>query len=84
MKLYDFHADWCGPCQVMHPRVDEFAKNHPDIEVVKVNVEQSPELCSKYQVKNIPTFVVVDENDAVLARKSGAIPVSELDALCQN
>ena len=63
--LVDFYADWCGPCRAMGPVVDALAN---DLEgranVVKVNVDESPELADQYGVQSIPTFIVVREGKA--------------------
>lgn len=57
--LVDFYADWCGPCRAMSPVVDELAAELPDANVVKVNVDDSPELAVRFKVESIPTFVVL-------------------------
>jgi thioredoxin 1 len=58
--LVDFYADWCGPCRVMGPVVDELANDlQGRANVVKVNVDESPELAARYGVQSIPTFLVV-------------------------
>lgn len=63
--LVDFYADWCGPCHVMGPVVDELADNlEGHTNVVKVNVDESPELAHRYGVQSIPTFIVVRDGMA--------------------
>jgi thioredoxin 1 len=58
--LVDFYADWCGPCRAMSPVVDELAQDFSGrAQVVKVNVDESPEIASRYGVHSIPTFIVV-------------------------
>lgn len=60
--LVDFYADWCGPCRVMGPVVDELANDlQGRANVVKVNVDESPELAARYGIQSIPTFLVVRE-----------------------
>jgi thioredoxin 1 len=54
--LVDFYADWCGPCQLMAPTVEEFA-GETDATVVKVNVEEAPGPSHQYDVRSIPTFL---------------------------
>lgn len=58
ISLVDFYADWCGPCKVLSPIVDEIAGERTDITVGKVNVNQSPDLAENYGVINIPTLIV--------------------------
>lgn len=57
--LIDFYADWCGPCRMVGPVVDEVAREHAGRAVVaKVNVDESPVLAERYGVTSIPTFIV--------------------------
>ena len=56
--LVDFYADWCGPCRMVAPTVEEIAAERTDINVVKVNVDNSPELAVRYGVSSIPTLIV--------------------------
>lgn len=59
--LVDFYADWCGPCKMTGPIIDELAKSDDykgKVKFVKVNVDQNQELAQKYSVFSIPTFIV--------------------------
>jgi thioredoxin 1 len=56
--LVDFYADWCGPCQALTPVLEEFAGENPDVEVVKVNVDDSPQLAARYGISSIPSLRV--------------------------
>lgn len=56
--LVDFYADWCGPCRMVAPTVEEISAERTDINVVKVNVDNSPELAIRYGVSSIPTLIV--------------------------
>ena len=63
--LVDFYADWCGPCRAMGGLVDELAADsNLDANVVKVNVDESPDLAKQYGVQSIPTFIVVKDGVA--------------------
>lgn len=53
--LVDFYADWCGPCQMQMPIVDEVATEHS---VIKVNIDENPEVAKAYRVSTIPTLIV--------------------------
>ena len=64
--LIDFWATWCGPCKMMMPVVEEIAKeNEGKIKVCKVNVDEEPELASKFDVMSIPTFVAIKDGKVV-------------------
>lgn len=56
--LIDFFADWCGPCQRVLPVIDEIARENPDIKVGKINVDEQPELASRFRVYTIPALFV--------------------------
>ena len=75
--LLDFWASWCGPCRMVSPIVDEIAAERSDIKVVKINVDEQPELAGQFQIISIPTLVVVKDgrivNQAVGARPKAQI-----------
>lgn len=75
--LVDFYADWCGPCKMLSPIVDEVAKENEDIKVVKVNVDESQNTAIKYQVMSIPTLVVIKNGNEV-NRSVGLIDKQEV------
>ena len=56
--LVDFYAEWCGPCKMIAPILDEIAEEREDIVVGKVNVDESVAIASKYQIVSIPTLIV--------------------------
>ena len=62
--LIDFYADWCGPCQMQSPIVDEISNENIDgIKVGKINVDNSPELAEKYGIMSIPTLIVIQNGE---------------------
>ncbi len=63
--LIDFYADWCGPCQMMAPVVEEISREREDIVVGKINVDDEPKLAQMFQVMSIPMFAVVKEGKLV-------------------
>ena len=75
--LVDFYADWCGPCKMLSPTVDEVAAENDDIKVVKVNVDESQNTAIKYQVMSIPTLVVIKNGNEV-NRSVGVIDKEEI------
>lgn len=60
VALVDFYADWCGPCQMLSPIVDEIAEERADIPVGKVNVDSEGDLALEYGVMSIPTLLVFE------------------------
>ena len=78
--LVDFWAEWCGPCRMVSPLVDEIAEERPDIVVGKVNVDEQPELSMQFGVMSIPTLLVFKDGELVQTAV-GARPKEELLAL---
>ena len=75
--LLDFFASWCGPCRMVLPVLDEIAKERSDIKVCKINIDEQPELAYQYQVRTIPTLMVLRDGE-VVSRSSGAKPKSKI------
>ena len=80
--LVDFYADWCGPCQMLSPIVDEVAEERDDIKVGKINVDEQMELAMRFQVSSIPMLVVFKDGKAV-AKSVGYRPKSEIAAMVE-
>ena len=68
--LVDFYTEWCGPCKMMAPIIDEIAEEREDVEVCKLNIEDAPEIAAKYNIVSIPTIIVF-ENGKEKARSVG-------------
>ena len=75
--LLDFYADWCGPCSMVSPIIDEIAEENPQYLVGKVNVDEQEELAQEYGVFSIPTLVVL-KNGEVINQVSGARPKAQI------
>jgi thioredoxin 1 len=80
--LLDFYADWCGPCRMVAPILDEIAAEHPEYLIAKVNVDDEPALAQEYGVASIPTLVVL-EGGKVLSQSTGARPKGQILALLE-
>lgn len=78
--LLDFYADWCGPCRMVSPIVDEIAEENPQFLVGKVNVDEEQELAQAFGVMSIPTLVVL-ENGEVKTKSTGAKPKAQIMAM---
>lgn len=81
--LLDFYADWCGPCRMVGPIVDEIAEENPDILVGKINVDEQQELASAFGVMSIPTLVVL-RNGEVVTKSMGAKPKAQIMAMLES
>ena len=73
--LVDFYADWCGPCKMMAPIIEEIAGEVTDVKVGKLNIDENMEIAQKYGVMSIPTFIVF-KNGEVSKKNLGAKPKS--------
>jgi thioredoxin 1 len=80
--LVDFYADWCGPCRRLTPVLEELAAELPGAKIVKVNVDDSPELAARYSVDSIPN-VKVFKNGAVRGQIVGLAGKEQLRALVE-
>lgn len=76
--LLDFWAEWCGPCRMVSPVVEEIAASHSEIAVGKVNVDEEPELAQAFRVQSIPMLVLLRDN-AVVAAAVGAQSKEQLE-----
>ena len=78
----DFYADWCGPCKMTGPVVEALSKVYTDVQFVKVNVDNNPEIASMYGIMSIPTLIGFKEGKEV-NKTLGFHPQPELDKLVQ-
>ena len=78
--LLDFYAEWCGPCRMMGPIVDEIAEERPDVLVGKINVDEESALAAAFGVVRIPTLVVMKDGKIVQSAL-GARPKAQVLSL---
>ena len=74
--LVDFYADWCGPCKMMMPIVEELSEE-VDAKFVRINVDVNEEIARQFGVMSIPTFIVMEKGKE-LGKKIGSLPKEEL------
>jgi thioredoxin 1 len=77
VALVDFYADWCGPCKMVSPIVDEISNEREDITVGKINVDESMLIAMQYNVQSIPTLIVFEDGKEK-SRIVGYVPKEEI------
>lgn len=75
--LIDFNANWCGPCRMLRPILDEFESKDKNLKIVSINIDDNEELANRYNVYSIPCLVLI-ENGEEIKRNVGLINPEEL------
>ena len=78
--LLDFFASWCGPCRMVGPILDEIAQEREDIKVCKVNIDEQPELASRFRIMSVPTLMVLKDGK-IVEQSIGAMPKHQILAM---
>ena len=82
--LLDFWAEWCGPCKMIAPMLDEIAVEYKDrLRVAKLNIDDNPQTPPKFGIRGIPTLILF-KNGTVEAQKVGAVSKSQLSAFLES
>ncbi|MBQ5319777.1 MAG: thioredoxin [Oscillospiraceae bacterium] len=81
--LIDFYADWCGPCRMVSPLIEQIAEENPQYLVCKINVDDEPELASRFGIASIPTLVTMKDG-IIKNRSTGAKPKPQILALLED
>jgi len=80
LSVIDFWAEWCGPCRIVGPIIEELAKDYDGkVNIGKVNVDHNAEISMMYGIRNIPTILFI-KNGKVVDKQVGAVAKSVLDA----
>ena len=78
--LVDFWAEWCGPCKMIAPVLDEIAEEYKDrLKIAKINIDENPQTPPRFGIRGIPTLILF-KNGTVEAQKVGAVSKSQLAA----
>jgi len=84
LVIVDMWAEWCGPCKMMEPVLEEIAEEHKDkVKIVKINIDQNQDTPIKFNVMNIPTLLLFKEGKEV-ERIIGAVPKKQLSKKIEN
>ena len=78
--LLDFWAEWCGPCRMIAPVLDQIAAENPDqLKVVKINIDENPQTPAKFNIRSIPTLLLFNKG-SVAAQQVGAVSKAQLQS----
>lgn len=80
ITIVDFFADWCGPCKMLAPIIEELSQSHSGAQFYKVNVDEENELAVKYRVMSIPTLIVFKDGEPVKT-SVGLVSKSEIEEM---
>lgn len=78
--LVDFNADWCGPCRMLGPIVEEVASENDNVKIASLNIDKEDEIAEKYNISSIPCLIVF-ENGKEIKRSVGFIPKDKVEEL---
>ncbi len=82
--LVDFFAEWCGPCKMMQPILEDTAKQlEGKVKILKVDVDRNPLAASRFQVRGVPTLILFSKGEVVW-RQSGVVPTHQLVQIIEN
>ena len=71
LVLVDVYAPWCAPCKMMSPLLDKLADSRPDLKVLKLNIDESPELARELKIRGVPTLIFYNDGNLVSTKTGG-------------
>ena len=77
LKLVKFSADWCAPCRAMVPIIEGLRAEFPEVDFVEIDVEEEPKIAQQFNVRSLPTFVLLKDGE-IMAQRIGAASRAEL------
>ena len=80
LVVIDLYADWCGPCKMLAPTIDELERENPDVKFAKINVDNERELAMQFKVQSIPMIAFV-KDDTLVDVSVGYVPKAKLEAM---
>ena len=81
--LLDFFATWCGPCRMIAPALEEISQEHPEYKIIKIDVDEEPEIAVNYGVSTIPTLIVMKSGN-IVSQSVGAKPKAQILQMLEN
>ena len=78
--LVDFYADWCGPCRMLRPTLEELSEERADVKFAAINIDENPDLADEFDISSIPC-VILFKNGAEADRSIGLVPKEALEDL---
>lgn len=69
-QLLDFWAPWCNPCKLMNPIIDKIEKDYPNIEIVRINVDEDSAMVDAYSIQTVPVYILLKDGQVVSSVKS--------------
>ncbi len=75
--IVDFWAEWCGPCKAIGSSLEELSNEHPQVLIVKLNVDENPDIATKYGIRSIPSLILFKNGEPV-SERIGAAPKTEI------
>lgn len=81
--LVDFFAEWCGPCKMQAPILEDLKQRVGDtVSIIKIDVDKNPQVAQRFQIRSVPTLVIFRKGE-IRWRQSGVFPVNELERLIE-